>query len=228
MWDKIEKPFQFTDLQVHEVWRQVADEIGGTYLPTSMIKVKNSAITHSPYGALMYRVRGWVITLDASYNRKINTFTIFMKAPILNREGLRFSIYPRTLFGSIGRLLGVQDIEVGDAEFDSEYLIKGSDEEKVKALLASERIRQLMRSSNEVNLSVRGGEAEGGSLLTGVMDYLYWELIEKGSVTEGGFPTREIHHDSIARDPRQVKSLFELFEETLGRLHSMGCIGDAQ
>jgi hypothetical protein len=228
MWGRIEKPFQFSELQVHEVWRQVADEIGGTYLPTSMTKVKNSAITHSPYGALSHRVRGWAITLDASYNRKINTFTVFMKAPIVNREGLRFSIYPKTLFGSIGRLLGMQDIEVGDAEFDSKYLIKGSDEERVNALLASERIRQLMRSSNEVNLSIREGKAESGSLLTGVMDHLYWELIEKGSVTEGGFPTQQIHHDSIARNPRQLKSLFELFEETLGRLHSMGCIGDAQ
>ena len=228
MFGRIEKPFQLGDLQVHEVWKQLADEIGATYLPTNMIEVKYGTNTQSPYGAVIHHVRGWVITLDSSYVRKINTFTVFMRAPVLNRGGFRFSIYPGTLLGSLGRLFGMQDIEVGDAEFDREYIIKGTDEKKVKALLASERIRQLIRSRNEVNLSLRGDRPGGGSMPTAVIDQLYWELIEKGSVTEGGIPTHEIHRDSIARDRRQLRSLFELFEETLGRLQSIGCIADAK
>ena len=223
MWHTIMKSYALADVHVQDIWRQLADEIGATYIPTedgNLIESYQFSKTYSTnYGAVIHQVGGWAITLD-SYRttrddqyRPTGKITVFMKAPISNREGFRFSIYPKTFPTSLRKILGLQDIRVGDAGFDNEYIIKATDEEKVKALLASERIRQLVRSSREVNLSIRECEAEGWATLLGVRDQLYWARRGWGSIT---------------KDLRLLKQLFELFEETLGHLHSMGYIGDAR
>ena len=36
------------------------------------------------------------------------------------------------LFSPLGRALGMQDIEIGDAEFDRVFVLKGNDEAKVR------------------------------------------------------------------------------------------------
>ena len=58
-----------------------------------------------------------------------------MRAPYVNPEGFRFTIYRKGLFSDLGKLLGMQDIEVGDPEFDEAFIIKGNDESKVRDAL---------------------------------------------------------------------------------------------
>jgi hypothetical protein len=222
MWNRVEKSFQLGDVQVYDVWMQLANEIGAMYIPTEdddLVKQSpfSTTVRSTNYGAVVHRVKGWTITLD-SYRtirddryKSSGKITVFMSAPLSNREGHRLSIYPKNLFRSAGKFFGMQDIEVRDPEFDSEYIIKGTDEAMVRALLASERIQQLMRSSKEINLSIREGEEDGRSTLMGMRDQLYWSRRGWGSVT---------------KDLRLLKTLFELFEETLNRLHAIGCIGD--
>ena len=84
-------------------------------------------------------VGAWTITLD--------TYTVSMgghshitytriRAPYLNPEGFRFTIYRESLFSGLGKLFGMQDIEVGDPEFDRAFIVKGNDESRVIHLLA--------------------------------------------------------------------------------------------
>jgi sensor c-di-GMP phosphodiesterase-like protein len=49
----------------------------------------------------------------------------------LREEGFRFAIYRKGFFSDLGKLMGMQDIEVGDPEFDEAFIIKGNDESKV-------------------------------------------------------------------------------------------------
>jgi hypothetical protein len=223
MWDSIVKSFQLGDLQVQEVWKQLADEIGALYISTedyNLTEMSHFSKAYSTdYGVVIHKVRGWAITLDSyrtvrdSGYRASGKIIVLMKAPISTRAGFRFAVYPKTFLSSAGKLVGMQDIEVGNAGFDRDYIIKGTDEEKVRALLASEKLRQMFRSSKEVNLSIRGCEAEGPTTLFGMSDQLYWSRRGWGSVT---------------KDKRLLKLLFELFEEALDQLYSIGCIGAAQ
>jgi hypothetical protein len=222
MWDRVAKSFQLSDVQVYQVWMQLADEIGAIYVPTEdddLVKQSpfSATVRSTNYGAVVHRVKGWTITLDSYRTIRDEEYktsgkvTVFMSAPISNREGHRLSIYPKNLFRSAGKLFGMQDIEAGAPEFDSDYIIKGTDEAMVRAFLASARIRQLMRSSKEINLSIREGEVDGRSTLMGMRDQLYWSRRGWGSIT---------------KNLQLLKTLFELFAESLNRLHSIGCIGE--
>ena len=59
-----------------------------------------------------------------------------MRAPYINPEGFRYTIYRKGLFSDLGKLLGMQDIEVGDPEFDEAFIIKANDEGRVRELFA--------------------------------------------------------------------------------------------
>ena len=73
----------------------------------------------------------WTITLDTyteSTRRQSHVTYTRMRAPYVNPEGFRFTIYRKGFFSDLGKLLGMQDIEVGDPEFDEAFIIKGNDE----------------------------------------------------------------------------------------------------
>ena len=60
---------------------------------------------------------------------------------------------PLTVTGSATATLGMQDIEVGDPEFDEAFGVKGSDEAKVRDLFAYVRSSQPLVGSSPTQLS---------------------------------------------------------------------------
>jgi hypothetical protein len=48
---------------------------------------------------------------------------------------LEVRVYPERLFSKIGKFLGGQDIQLGDVNFDDKFMIKGSDDARVKDFL---------------------------------------------------------------------------------------------
>jgi hypothetical protein len=108
-----------------EVWRRLSHEIGAEYVEGRLWK-GNKVQAH---------VGPWTITLDThtvSTGHSHVTYTR-MRAPYINPEAFRFTIDRKGLFSELGKLLGIQDIEVGDPEFDEAFVIKGNDESKVLA-----------------------------------------------------------------------------------------------
>ena len=111
-----------------EVWRQLSEEIGAEFVEGGFWKGKKVQV----------HVKPWTITLDThteSSGESSVTYTR-MRAPYVNPEGFRFTIYRKGFFSDLGKLLGMQDIEVGDFEFDEAIIIKGNDEGKVGRLFA--------------------------------------------------------------------------------------------
>ena len=70
----------------------------------------------------------WTITLDIYTVHIQHTHVSYtrMRAPFINPDNFRFSIYRKGVFSELGKLLGMQDIEVGDPEFDEAFIIKGN------------------------------------------------------------------------------------------------------
>lgn len=60
-----------------------------------------------------------------------------------NLTGKTLTVYKEGIFSKIGKALGVQDIELGNEDFDKNYIIKSNDEFFAKKIL-NLRVRQLL------------------------------------------------------------------------------------
>ena len=78
-----------------------------------------------------------------------------MRAPYINPEGFRFTIYRKSIFSDLGKFLGMQDIEVSDPDFDEAFIIKGNDDSKVQSLFSDSTIRQMIQAQPGIRLEVK-------------------------------------------------------------------------
>jgi hypothetical protein len=87
-----------------EIWRQLSAEIDGRFeeRPWMRDKVEGS---HGP----------WTVTLDKAEVSSGKTREIYtrMRAPFVNPQGFRFTIYRKGFSSDLGEWLGMQDVEVG-------------------------------------------------------------------------------------------------------------------
>ncbi len=132
-----------------EIWKQLALEIGANYVDGGW----GGAKVQAEYGE-------WAITLDSfavSTGKSVMFFTR-MRAPYVNRDRFHFAISRKNIFTGLGKLMGMQDVEVGHPDFDETFVIQGSDEKKLRALFANPQIRELVQSQPSIVLSVRGDQ----------------------------------------------------------------------
>jgi len=181
-----------------EIWRQFANAVGGNLTEGDFWKGGKVQATHGQ----------WTVTLDTytvSTGKSTVTFTR-MRAPYVNPDGFYFKIYRRGIFSNLGKLLGMQDVTVGDPQFDDAFIIQGNDEEKLRRLFANKKIRDLIDRQMEIQFCVRDDEENfwvGHKFPQGV-DELYFQ--------DGG----------VIKDVDRLKLLYDLFSETLDELVRIG------
>ncbi|MFQ5929930.1 MAG: hypothetical protein ACE5MK_09535 [Acidobacteriota bacterium] len=144
------------------------------------------------------RFREWIITLysteETDYRAEGLIPVTYMRAPYGTKDGFAFEIYPWAI--SLGKLFGERRVRVGVPEIDSNFIIQSTNEAKVRALFANPRIRQLIQIHGKFNaFGVRWAEG---------LNELY--LRSEGTIS----------------DVERLKSLFELFTETLSQLVAIG------
>ena len=127
-----------------------------------------------------------------------------MRAPYVNPEGFRFTIYRKSFFSDMGKLLGMQDIEVGDPEFDEAFIIKGNDETRVRSLFADPKIRSLVGAQPQIRLEVKDSEGWFGPQFPENVDELQFQVV------------------GVIVDVERLKALFDLFAAVLDRLCRIG------
>lgn len=179
-----------------EIWRQLAGQIDGAYVDGGWLGSDK----------VVARVGQWTVTLDTysvSHGKHRHTYTR-LRAPYVNRDGLHFEIYRQSVFSAIGKFLGMQDIQIGDAFFDEAFVIKANDEQKVRALLANPRIKELLHAQPDVSLSVKEDEGWFGADFPEGVDELH-------------FSAR-----GVIRDVHQLHCLYLLFSEILHHLCAIG------
>jgi len=180
-----------------EIWRQFCAQTGSTYVPGGFAKTDKIEATHGP----------WTVTLDTFVVSSGKSAVIFtrMRAPYVNPDGFRFTVYRKGIFTEIGKWLGMQDVTVGHDEFDRDFVIKGSDEQKLRRLFSNRQIRDLISAQPDIHFSVKDDEGKlwGKDFPEGV-DELYFQVI------------------GVIKDIERLKLLYELFSETLDELCRMG------
>ncbi|TWH58367.1 hypothetical protein DesLBE_2682 [Desulfitobacterium sp. LBE] len=176
----------------HEVWEALCQEIGADFIDGGFFKGTK----------VVAEIKEWVITLDTytvSTGKTSTTYTR-MRAPYLNKDGFKFRIYRKGIFSNIGKLLGLQDIEVGYPEFDDQFIIKGNDRDKLVSLFSNSRIRKLIEIQPDISLEVKDDEGWFGSEFPEGVDELYFQV------------------PGIIKDMDRLKTLYFLFAEVLNQL----------
>ena len=171
-----------------EVWRQLSSELRGEFH-------EGGLFTSS---AVQARADDWSITLDIYTQSTGNSHQTYtrIRAPFFNPESFRFEIYRAGLFSELGKALGTQDIEVGHARFDRDFVIKGNAPRRVRRLFDNEKIRHLIDAQPRIRLSVKGHEGWLSKFPAGV-DELHFLAV--GTI----------------KDLAQLRKLFDLFAEVL-------------
>ena len=152
-----------------EVWRQLSEAIGAEFVAGGFWKGSKVQVYVKP----------WTITLDThteSTNDSNATYTR-IRAPYVNPEGFRFTIYRAGIFSELGKLLGMQDIEVGEPEFDQAFIVKANDETKTVNLLADRTIRGLIQDQPRFRLEVRDNEGWFGPEFPADVDELRFQVV---------------------------------------------------
>jgi hypothetical protein len=179
-----------------EVWRQLSEEIGAEFVSGGFWKGNKVQAAVGP----------WTVTLDSYTDSSGHTNMSYtrMRAPYLNPEGFRFTIFRKGFLSNLGKLLGMQDIEIGDAEFDEAFIIQGNNETRVQELFADPGIRALAQAQPQLHLTVRDSEGWFGPSFPDDADELLFQVV------------------GVIKDVERLKLLFELFAAVLDRLCRIG------
>ena len=180
-----------------EVWNLLAGQIGGEFKPGKGWTGRSRVDA---------RVGPWVVTLDTftvNTGKSNITFTR-MRAPFVNRDGFRFTITRAGIFSPAARVLGFQDVEVGDPAFDKAFVIKTNDEPRVRTFLADPDLRARLALQPTLTLSVLDDEGWFGATFPEGVDEL------------------KFHTVGVIKDLVRLQQLFELFAATLNRLCHIG------
>ena len=177
-----------------EIWRQLSDKMGARYAEGGFTRSDRVDVVHDE----------WTITLDCYYNAATKMTYTRLSVPYTNPDAFQFTIYRKSVFSELGKRLGMQDIEVEHARFDDDFIVKGNDESKVRALFASRAIREQLDAQKDVHMSIDGGSSWFNRALPPRTDRLVFEV------------------PGVIKDMDRLEQLFSLMAVTIDRLCEIG------
>ena len=178
------------------IWRQLSAEIDARYVRGTLWEGDSVQATHGE----------WTVTLDTyrvSTNNTVMWFTR-MRAPFVNPDGFRFSVYRQSPVGDVAKWFGMQDVQVGHEPFDRDFIIKGNDETQLGKLFSNPRVRELIARQPDIRFAVKDDEGWFGARFPEGVDELHFTV------------------PGVIKDVERLKLLYELFGETLDQLSRIG------
>ena len=179
-----------------EIWRQLSADIDGKYVEGGFGHADKVQAVHGE----------WTVTLDTyavSTGKSVIIYTR-MRAPYVNPDGFRFTIYKKGMFSEIAKRFGMQDIAIGQEPFDTDFIVKGTDETMLRELFGDPKLRDLIAAQPQLQLMVKDDEGWFGPTFPDGVDELYFAV------------------PSVIKDVERLKGLYALFAETLDQLTRMG------
>ncbi|NJN14144.1 MAG: DUF3137 domain-containing protein [Planctomycetes bacterium] len=183
-----------------EIWRGLAAEVGGTFVEGDFWKRGQIRATRGD----------WTVTLDTFFSAASKCDYTRVRAHFLNPEGFRFTVYRRGFFSDIAKWFGMEDVEVGHEEFDRDFILKGSDHGRLRALFSNAKVRELIAAQPQIHFTVQQAKGELGAATPAHTDELSFVAV------------------GVIRDGQRLRLLFDLFAETLDQLCRMGAAYEGQ
>ena len=183
------------------MWQRLSAEINARYVDGGFWRGDKVQVDHAE----------WTLTLDTYTvsTGKVHVVYTRMRAPFVNPTGFRFTVYRATAFSGLGKLLGMQDVEIGDPPFDRDFIVKANDETRVRTLLTSQRLRELIAAQPAIRFSVEDDEGWFGTKFPEGVDKLEFLVV------------------GVVKDIERLKGVYDLFAETLEELCHIGAAADS-
>jgi hypothetical protein len=132
--------------------------------------------------------RGHALTLDTFTRSSGKHSTTYTRVVIRvnNTAAIRLVLHEEGLLSPVGKLLGLQDIQVGDQDLDRRFIIQGQPEDIIARLLSLGGLRDKLLQARSLNIKVEGQELHfeqrGVELNVDYLQYLFdllSELVEE-------------------------------------------------
>ena len=200
-----------------QAWKQLASEVGGELI-TRKERGRRFLGRHMQWAVVAKAGRSPIaldLKLEAGGGPDIpsvpSSLVTRIRAPYVARDAFSFSIKrlrarltDGALLRGMAKLTGRHTVEPGDLGFDRDFLITANDTAQVRALLADSRLCGLIQAQPSFDISA----ARPG-----------WRLFKKSSQR---LSVLRFEEEGVITDVPRLKSLFELFQETLDRMCQIG------
>jgi hypothetical protein len=78
--------------------------------------------------------------------------------PLKEEIDLKFSIYPENIATKVLKIIGFQDIIIGDAILDKKFIFRGNNEKEIKNIFTNEQIMKILSTNYDFNLKIKQGK----------------------------------------------------------------------
>jgi hypothetical protein len=208
-----------TTEEQEQAWKQLATEVGGELI-TRRERGRRILGRHLQL-AVVAKAGTSPIALDlrVEYGGEYapNPLLTRIRAPYVARDAFSFSVKrvrARLSDGAVlhgmARLAGRHKVEPRDLGLERDFLITANDTSQVRALLADSRICALLQAQPSIDIS----SARPG-----------WRLFKRSGQS---LSVLRFEEEGVITDVQRLKSLFELFEDTLSRLCQIGSASDEE
>ncbi len=133
-----------------------------------------------------------------------------LRCAIRNPGQFRFSLYEERLTDRLYKIIGLQDILVGDGPIDKRFIIQANDADKIRALFGLANVRAAFASPHIQHLRLIDDEPSAEAPLPPGTDLLYGRS------------------DHRMDRPEEILAYFQLFSATLDGLLELGFIQGQQ
>lgn len=135
---------RFTADTEDTLWQQVAEDM----------RQQGEILTYTAELILQGRSIFLDIDVDLGGGFESGYETTKFLAPLAAHPTLRFHLHPEDWVSEIGKLLGMEDVELGFPRLDKAYIVKTNQPETLKALFANEAIRATLRKFADCDLRI--------------------------------------------------------------------------
>lgn len=130
------------------VWMEFADEYQAS------VDDPNPDSSHERMSLMVpVKERPWTIVFTMQPAKKTASQATTVDVSFTAKEDFKIALHRQKWVDGVGKLMGMQDIEIGDPEFDSEFIIKGSDDKLVKKILEPDLLRRAILDEPSLQLS---------------------------------------------------------------------------
>lgn len=190
-----------TKPQIKDIWKQLSDEMGGNFVDGGFWG-RDSVILN---------YRNTVIILQNSvFSHNQRHSTTIIRCPFKSINGFKFKISTEDAFTHAGKVLGIDDILIGDKRFDDEMYLKSVDKDKLLTFLNDDTIvKQYLDLAKSISY---------GPIIKIIDHNLAFSLKKFPSNTFWLY----INIVGIESQKERIKLYFETFKVTLDRLIEIG------
>jgi hypothetical protein len=177
------------------VWMELAEEWQGEFIDDNSLVTLRLPHTKNP----------WKVTFQLHAHGKPVGDTTVIAVPFVARHPFKFAIRHTNSMEELAKVFGMQDIVVGDPEFDKDYIIQGNHPEHVIDFFSNTGIKDLIKQQSSINLSIMDSRNKQYGIAPPSHENVLL-FVEKGTI------------NSFDRN----SSLYELMHQTLDHLHTIG------